>query len=152
MIFIIYLYFWTVVVVVRMFCRRSYFNFYSHLGFFASIFQECLWNNLFINFISLVIPRYEIENMKIKLPIKDNKFESVRSPAWGWVLWCEFLCLGVCVFMCVCVCMCDCFINRGQYLLLFLFFLVIWELGFLYNRSVFPGLVSLISKISFQTI
>ena len=150
MIFIIYLYFWTVVL-VRMFCRRSYFSHSTSVVILVSL-HLCLWNNLFINFISLVIPRSEIENMKIKLPIKDNKFESISSPAWGWVVGCEFLCLGVCVFMCVCVCMCDCFINRGQYLLLFLFFLVIWELGFLYNRSVFPGLVLLISKISFQTI
>lgn len=41
-------------------------------------------------------PRSEIQNMKIKLPIKDNKFESIRSPAWCWVV-CYELCVDVCV-------------------------------------------------------
>ena len=95
---------------MQMFCRWSYFSqLHSHLGFFPSIFLEYLWNNLFISYISLVIPRSEIQNMKIKLPIKDNKFESINLLGGS----------GCCAVNCVCVCVCDCFVNGGQYLFIF---------------------------------
>lgn len=69
---------------------------HSHLAFPIYLFLEYLWNNLIYKLYIISYPRSEIQNMKIKLPIKDNIFESIRSPGWCLVV-CYELCVDVCV-------------------------------------------------------